>query len=176
MRRLDSKYFVSDVDINSRGFTLIEVLISISIFSLLILIAYQALSLTAVSKQTIANESTAQSELRSAHRLLSNLMRSGASINGEAQQMVVDLGSASTAWLAGSETLFLGLSEAQDLFAEIDNEAEQSVLLYGLDSFRFRYFDRGEFSDEWRSQQAPSAVILNWERDGEVYEWWFKRS
>lgn len=175
MKGSGSKIIRSDLDVKSRGFTLIEVLISISVFSLLMLIAYQALNLTAQSKQAITNESSKQAELRTAHRLLSNLMSSGASFKGESQRIEVDLSSARTDLLAGSDTLFFGLSDSRDLLAELDTEAEQSVLLHELDALSFRYFDRGELSDQWRSKQVPSAIVLNWERDGEAYEWWFKR-
>ena len=68
MKRLESTRIARDFGKRSRGFTLIEVLISISVFSLLMLIAYQALGLTAQSKQAIAKESSAQSELRTTHR------------------------------------------------------------------------------------------------------------
>ncbi len=175
MNRPDSNNMAFGIDKKSQGFTLIEVLISISIFSLLMLIAYQALSLTAQSKQAITNESSRQAELRTTHRLLSNLLSSGASFSGELQWLEIDLSSANTAWLAGGESLILGVSESQDLLAELDGETEQSVLLSRVDSLSFRYFDRGEFSEQWRSKQVPSALVVNWERNGEVFEWWFKR-
>ena len=175
MKRLESTRIARDFGKRSRGFTLIEVLISISVFSLLMLIAYQALGLTAQSKQAIAKESSAQSELRTTHRLLSNLMTSGASFSGELQWIEVDLSTATTAWLAGSDNLFLGVSDSQDLLAELDGETEQSVLLSGVDGLSFRYFDGKEFSQQWQSKQAPRALVVDWERNGEVYQWWFKR-
>ncbi len=155
------------------GFTLIELVMALSIFSLILLIAYQALVQTAQSKLRVSESVNQQNELRSAYRVLGDAFEAGAKLTGHRYRVELDLTMADSRWLAGSKHIVFEIDEDQALWASLDNDQPSSLLLSALDQAEFRYLDGEQIHASWDSAQSPALIELSWFDDGEPQAWRF---
>ncbi|MFT6406812.1 MAG: prepilin-type N-terminal cleavage/methylation domain-containing protein [Arenicella sp.] len=155
------------------GFTLIEMVLALSIFSLILLMAYQAIVSSAEAQQRVSQSVDQQNELRSAYRTLSNAFDSQAQFFGDKHSIEFDLSSADSEWLEGVDWLRLVISNDQRLSAYIDSEAQASRLLSLVDQAEFSYIDGDLKHLRWDKIQRPNAVELSWREQGELHRWRF---
>ena len=157
----------------SAGFTLIELVLAMSIFSLILLMAYQALTSSAQAKLRVSQSVEAQSDLRSAYRTLSNAFDSRAQIKGDTHSIELDLTTADSAWLEGAKRIQFVIGDDQALWAYIDRQSQASRLFSGLELAEFRYIDGDLSHRNWRNSQRPDAVELSWSEGGVLRRWRF---
>jgi prepilin-type N-terminal cleavage/methylation domain-containing protein len=155
------------------GFTLIEMVLALSIFSLILLIAYQAMVSSSRAKLRVSNSVDQQSERRSAYRTLSNAIDSQANVNGDRYSIEFDLSSADSPWLEGADRLRLVITDDQSLWAYIDNQQPGSRLLGAMDQAEFSYFDDGVSELSWNKTVRPNAIELSWSEQGQLQRWRF---
>ena len=155
------------------GFTLIEMLLALSIFSLMLLFTYQTIVSSADAKRRVSESVGQQSELRSAYRTLSNAFASKAIFIGDKSSIDFDLSSADSAWLEGADRLSLVFSKDQSLLAFVDDEAQASRLLSSINQAQFGYIHGGLRYRQWDKTQRPDLVVLSWNEQGELQRWQF---
>lgn len=155
------------------GFTLIEMVLALSIFSLILLIAYQAVVSSSQAKLRVSNAVELQSERRSAYRTLSNAIDSQALINGDRHSIEFDLSSADSPWLEGVDRLRLVIADDQSLWAYIDGQQPGSRLLSWIDQAEFSYFNDDISQPNWNKASRPSAIELSWSERGQLQRWRF---
>lgn len=160
------------IRLSQRGFTLIEMLLALSVFSLIMLVAYQALGASAKAKLRVSQSIDQQSQLRSAHRTLSNALDSRAAINGGRFRLELDMSVADSPWLAGANSVRFEIDKDGSLTAYIDNN-QASLLIETLDQPQFRYFTNDATRSSWAQSDRPSAVEFSWVEHGEVRRWRF---
>lgn len=156
------------------GFTLIEMVLSLSVFSLILLIAYQTVVLSSQAKLRVSAAVDQQSDLRSAYRTLSNAFDSQANFIGDRHFIEFDLTTAESNWLEGAERLRLVISDDQRLLAYIDGQQSPSRLLGLIDQAEFGYLDDDLNHKEWNKAQAPNVIELSWRERGELLRWRFR--
>jgi len=155
------------------GFTLIELLLAMSIFSLLMLISYQSLTTTAQAKIRVSQLIAEQAERRSTYRTLANAFDSGATIKGNGFTVDLDLSTADSSWLEGSNRIQFVLDDDQSLSAIVDTQLPTTRLLSGLEQAEFWFIDDGLAQQRWVSDQTPNAVELRWTQNGILRRWRF---
>jgi prepilin-type N-terminal cleavage/methylation domain-containing protein len=155
------------------GFTLIEMVLALSIFSLILLIAYQAVVSSSQAKLRVSNAVDLQSERRSAYRTLSNAIDSQASISGDRYAIEFDLSSADSPWLEGADRLRLVIADDQSLWAYIDGQQPGSRLLGSIHQAEFSYVNDGISLLNWNKASQPSAIELSWSEQGQLQRWRF---
>jgi prepilin-type N-terminal cleavage/methylation domain-containing protein len=159
---------------NLNGFTLIEMVLSLSIFSLILLIAYQTVVSSSQAKLRVAKSVEQQSELRSAYRTLTNAFDSQASFIGDKHFIEFDLTTAQSPWLEEAESLRLVLTEDQRLLAYVDGRQSPSPLLSFINQAEFSYLDDDLIQLRWNRSQPPKAIQLSWNKQGELQRWRFR--
>lgn len=159
----------------SRGFTLVETLLVISLFAILIIIAYQALVTAAQAKVTVRSSVAQQAMIRSTHQVLQQAIGSGARIKGSVDQLEIDLRQADTTWLDGVDFLVLTLTENGELRVQSDHSSQTSILLSDLETARFSYTSKGLKQTMWDSVQQPDLVEFSWSLMGRSEQWWFSK-
>jgi len=169
MNRRDAKRSLDTVN----GFTLIELVLAMSIFSLILLMAYQVLASSARAKLSVSDSVGKQAELRSAYRTLSNAFDSGAQIKGDRHNIELDLTTADSPWLEDAKRISFVLSVDHILSAVVDDQDYESILLDALEQAEFRFFDGELRHSNWSSIQRPSAIELSWNHGGELRRWRF---
>ena len=155
------------------GFTLIEVLVSLSLFSLIIAISYQSIISTATGRSLLLAKVDRQYALRASHLTLKNAFISGSMVRGDRQQIEFDLAAANTSWLLGSRKLVLTISKQGQLLANVDDAKTNSVLMNNLDQAKFSYHSKGVGQTEWPGKTSPDWAELSWVENGEQQEWRF---
>jgi prepilin-type N-terminal cleavage/methylation domain-containing protein len=158
---------------HTNGFTLIEMVLALSIFSLILLIAYQSIVSSSQAKLRVSNAIDQQSERRSAYRTLSNAIDSQASISGDRYAIEFDLSSANSRWLEGADRLRLVIADDQSLWAYVDNQQPGSRLLGSLDQIEFSFVNDGLSQPNWNNASPPSALELSWSEQGQLQRWRF---
>ena len=157
----------------ANGFTLIEMVLALSIFSLILLMAYQALVSSSQAKLRVSNAVDQQSERRSAYRTLGNAIDSLATINGDRHFIEFDLSSADSPWLEGADRLRLEIAADHSLWAYIDDQQPGSRLLELGDQAEFSYLDDGLSQMRWSKAIRPNAIELSWSEQGQLQYWRF---
>ena len=155
------------------GFTLIEVLVSLTLFSLIIAIAYQSIISTATGRSLLVEKVDRQYALRAAHLTLKNAFSSGSLVWGDRQQIEFDLATSDTPWLLGTQKLMLTINKQGQLLAKLDNAADNSVLMNKLDQAAFMYHSNGVDQREWALNTLPDWAELSWTENGEQRRWRF---
>ncbi len=158
---------------DAAGFTLIELLLAMSIFSLLMLISYQSLTTTVLAKLRVSQLIEEQSERRATYRTLANAFDSGATITGNVFSVDLDLSTADSSWLEGSNRIQFVLGEDDSLSANIDTQLHTTHLLSGLEQAEFWFVDDDLAQQNWVGDQTPSAVELRWMQNGVLRHWRF---
>ncbi|MBL4672966.1 MAG: prepilin-type N-terminal cleavage/methylation domain-containing protein [Arenicella sp.] len=155
------------------GFTLIEMVLALSIFSLILLIAYQTVVSSSQARLRVSNAIDQQSERRSAYRTLSNAVDSQASVSGDRYSIEFDLSTADSPWLEGADRLRLVIADDHSLWAYVDGQQPGSRLLREIDQAEFSYFNDGISQLNWNKASRPSAIELNWSEQGQLQRWRF---
>ncbi len=156
------------------GFTLIETVLAMSIFSLILLIAYQTLVTGAQAKQRVSESASLQTQQRSAYRTLANAFDAGARVIGAQHTIEIDLTTGDSIWLEEAKNIEFALTPDGELWAYVDVDQQASLLLSQLDQAKFSYFAAGERHSQWNSKLSPSAVDLSWVEGGELRRWRFE--
>ena len=158
-----------------RGFTLIEMMLVITVFSLMLTIAYQSIVASAQANSIVAVRIADQAMLRAAHRTLQQAFASGARINGSVDRMEIDMRYADSHWLDGTEKVLLRIGSGGELHAFADNSRKATVLLNGLEKLRFLYMSEGLEYSAWDQQVRPDSIVLDWQSADTHQQWWFSR-
>ena len=155
------------------GFTLVETLLAVTIFALILLVAYQTLESSVQAKLRVANSVERQNQLRLTHRTLTNVFDSGAELSGDSGAVEIDLSSGDSPWLEGAKRISLVISEDQTLWATIDSDQASKLLeLSGVAEFAYL---EGEIRHVfWQGQRRPTGVELSWLEGGELRHWLFQ--
>lgn len=165
---------MNNIEPRGRGFTLIEMVLALSIFSLIILMSYQVLATTAQAKLRVSQSSDEQTQLRAAYRTLGNAFAARAQLNGDKSKVELNLSRADSTWLDGTQFISFVILDGQALWAYVDNdEAQASLLLSGLEQAEFKYFVGEQSRAAWALKSPPVAVELSWIERGELRKWLF---
>jgi len=158
---------------HANGFTLLEMVLALSIFSLILLMAYQAVVSSSQAKLRVSNAVDHQSEQRSAYRTLGNAVGSLADINGDRHFIEFDLSYADSPWLEDVGRLRLVIATDRSLWAYVDDQ-EPGTRLLGLgEQAEFSYIDDGIRQLSWSKSNRPSAIELSWSEQGQLQRWRF---
>ena len=157
------------------GFTLIEIMLVITLFSLLMTMAYQSIVAGAQAKSIVQARVSQQSMLRAAHRTLQHALSSGARIRGSSDRVEIDLRYADTDWLDGVDKMQLFANRAGELSAVTDNSSGPTVLLKKLERHGFRYLSGGLEYAVWGQEQRPDAVVFYWASGDRQEQWFFSK-
>lgn len=158
---------------NQAAFTLIELLLALSLFGLILLLAYQTLVSSALVKQRVSESIEQQSKLRAAYRTLTNALSSKGRITGDHQSIKLDLDLSDSSWLEGVSTIDFVIDEGQSLLAYLDAGGQASELAYFSDQAEFSYVRDGIVYRVWKSEQSPDSVVLSWVENSVVHRWQF---
>ena len=153
------------------GFTLIEVMLVLTLFSLLMTMAYQSIVAGAQAKSIVQARVSQQSMLRSVHRTLQHALSSGARIKGASDRVEIDLRYADTDWLDGVDKMQLFANGEGELRAAVDDSPGPTVLLGNFKRHGFRYLSGGLEYPLWNQVQRPDAVVFYW-TSGDIQERW----
>jgi type II secretory pathway component PulJ len=149
-------------------------LLALSIFSMIILMAYQVLQTTAQAKLQVSASSDQQGALRAAHRILDHAFDSRAQITGRKDSVELNLSNSDSRWLQGTQRLSFAIVDGHALWAYLDNdEAQATLLLSELDQAEFRYLEESLSYRNWDKKPLPLAVELSWVQGDEVRKWLF---
>ncbi len=157
-----------------RGFTLLEMVLALSIFSLILLVTYQVLVSSAQSKLRVSQEVNRQYQLRSAHHTLSNAFETKARIKGDRHRIEFDLSAGDSTWLDGARWLTLVIRDDQSLWASIDSDKDASRILDSASGAEFRYLKDEVSHSKWQAVRPPHAVEFSWFSGGEPRRWRFE--
>ena len=157
---------------SSNGFTLIEVLLAISLFSLLMLIGYQGIISTATGRANVIEKTERQANLRDAHSSLSNSLAAMTPIQGNSTRLNIDLSQAKSPWLMDADSLSFYISQTGELQTELDG-ASNGALLSGLGDAQFSYYSGGDKFSAWERKQRPELIELSWREGDQIKRWRF---
>lgn len=158
-----------------KGFTLIETVLTLSIFSLILLVAYQAMIISAEGRERVSKLAEQQNQLRTTYRSLSNAFDSQAQLKGSQSQIEFDLSTSDSTWLSGAKQLRFVIHDDVSLRAYLDNQQQYSVLMANLINPEFAYFNGESMQNSWNSLQRPIAIELTWFDGGTLQRWRFGR-
>ena len=155
------------------GFTLIEILLVLSMFCLILAMGYQSVVYTAQARTRVVDQVDQQQSLRGAHRTLNNVFSTNAPMSGTERSLRIELDQSDSRWLAGNSRLTLNLNSQGQLVAEVDNPVHRTILLTGLERASFRYFENNIGHSSWSNSTQPQLVSLQWSDSGRPINWKF---
>ncbi len=151
------------------GFTLLEMLIALTLFALLIGLGYQALLNIALSQKKIAQHTAQQTSHAIAHRTIRQLIRSNAAISGSTQSLTFQFDGHDSPNYVNEK--FLTISIHQNKL--IRTGSTNAILLSGIDSAIFSYQHNGQRLSNWKQEKQPDSIQLSWTENDEDHYWEF---
>lgn len=160
------------------GFTLLELLLALTLFAMLSVIGYQAIADVARAKGQIQSQVETQTQRRLAYRALQSAMSSGAEISGTRLDLRLLFSGQESNWPDSVTSAHIVLDSAGQLLSSLGPKGETTILMTGLEGAEFRYIKGGvEHSslDSASGQQSDSPVqlIFSWRQAGAVEQWRF---
>lgn len=147
----------------SKGFTLVELVVVLALFSMVLLFCYQAFSASVAVQNRVSAAIIAQTQLRTTYGALRSALESGGSITGDARQLTVNLSDASSRWLLdqGVKRVRFSLTDSGQLWQQLDGRLPSELLLEQARGVQFSYLTaKGERVSEWQALSNPQAVVL----------------
>lgn len=158
---------------NNSGFTLLEMVLAISLFSLILVIGYQAITMTAKSRLRISTAIDQQESLRVTFRSLSHAFRSIAPLQGKLDRIEFDLSRANSTWLQGARKIQFIVNADGELWAFLDDDEQGSLLMSSMAGAEFTFIDGDVRLPTWDSARRPRAIELSWFKGNELQQWRF---
>ncbi len=146
------------------GFTLVELVVVLALFSLVLLFCYQAFSTSVAVQEKVSGAIVEQTQLRAAYSALRSAIESGGLITGDARQLSVELSHASSRWLLdeGAQEVRFKLSASGELWQQQDGRLPSKLVLERVRAGQFSYLTaKGERLSQWQQANNPRAVILS---------------
>ncbi|MCH2190817.1 MAG: type II secretion system GspH family protein [Gammaproteobacteria bacterium] len=154
------------------GVTLLELIVVLSLFSLIATLTFQGLALTISNKVTIKQEVERQSEIAFTHRALSSAVESMAPINGSQIALTFYLHSSDSGYYPQANTQTF-LIQDRSLKVILDSGSDETYLINDLDSAGFYFVSNGRRLYEWSRNENPDMLGFEWARHGKTHNWLF---
>jgi prepilin-type N-terminal cleavage/methylation domain-containing protein len=155
------------------GFTLLEVILAITLFGMLVTIGYRAMVNGTQAKMIVRSQVIEQTMMGTAHRTLQQVFSSASRVKGSSNNLEIDLNYADNNWLDGVQFVRLTYNSNRELVAFTDTSAQGSLLMSNLNEAGFRYVAGGQEQSTWNLSKAPDAIIFFWSHQGYSQRWWF---
>jgi prepilin-type N-terminal cleavage/methylation domain-containing protein len=155
------------------GFTLIEMLLALSLFSLLLTMGYQTIAAESNNSARVTQALQQQASLRATYRSLTNAFKSMAPVTGNQFEITFDLSRADSPWLQGSKVIRFVINAEQEMWAYIDDDDKGTQLIQNIDRAEFAFVSNQTSLGQWQSPRRPNALELKWIEGGERQRWRF---
>lgn len=155
------------------GFTLLELLISLTMFSLLMTMGYQSLTTLALNQRNIERHSELQSNKGLSHLALRNALNSGAVLTGAPNAFELKLNSVDTLYFPSSTSISFAIKEGS-LLSKTNNDARPTELMSDLEEASFSYLDTGQRYARWSQPKPPQMLEFSWLKNGQTHKWLFR--
>lgn len=166
--------FISSTANSSKGFTLIEMVLALSLFSLILLMGYQAIASTSQSSKRLSAVTEQQQELRATFRSLDNAFKSMAPLKGDRFNVEFNLSDADSPWLSGSKFIRFNINTEQELWAFLDEDPIGTLLSANMTGAEFTFHSKERVLSAWDSSKQPQAMELSWLLGEERLTWRFE--
>ena len=158
---MNSKVAPASLSTYDDGFTLLELIVALALFSLILSFAYQALVTSVDVHSRVSDSISSQEQLRIAHRTLRNAVGSGGRISGTSGVLEIDLDSATTQWSLNARFVSFQIRNGNELWQFVDKQVQGELLLNASADLTFGYLNQA--SDvylNWNENTNPQAVSL----------------
>ena len=155
--------------VSSLGFTLLELIVALALFSLILGFVYQVLVTSVDVHDRVSDSISSQERVRIAHRTLSDALASGGRFSGESRLLEIDLGSAITQWSLSAQLVRFEIRNGNELWQFMDKQTNGEMLLREPINLRFGYLDEtNQVYLSWEEGKNPQAVSLGQVLSGET--------
>lgn len=156
------------------GFTLLELMISITLFTMLLGLGYQSMINLAYSQKAIERHTESQKARALSHRTLRQLIDSSAVLSGTSNTITFSFEQADTATRLNQTRHLIYISE-QGLISK-EPAHEEVTLMTELASASFDYYKGGEKVSVWNRSSRPDLVELSWIENDSRRSWLFSKA
>ena len=158
---------------NNSGFTLLEMVLAMGLFSLILVMGYKAITMTAKSRSRVSTAIDQQESLRATFRSLSHAFNSIAPLQGRRNQIEFDLSRADSSWLQGSKKIQFVVTTDEKLWAFLDDDEQGTLLMSSMVGAQFAFIDGDVRLSNWDSARRPTSIELSWLKGNELQRWRF---
>ena len=154
------------------GVTLLELTVVMTIFLLILSLAYQGSQQFRSAYRVIEQAAQEQSESLIAHKSLKAALNSRARVTGDSSSIILDLKDADHTYFPDHDFQTFSIVDGNLLFS-FGPHTDPTVLLENLEMAKFVYMTDGFENQSWQSQFAPDLVKLTGSIKGEYFSWSF---
>lgn len=158
---------------NQSGFTLLEIMIAISLFGLLLVLGYRSISTTAISTKQFQQFTDNYQQIRDAHRVLRQAIESGAAVSGDSLNLNLNLETANSQWLNTTNSINFKITIDGRLTAITDQATSATTLITGLDNAGFRFLTTDANHKHWSKNGNPNLIEFSWSKQNQRQQWQF---
>ncbi|NND00611.1 MAG: prepilin-type N-terminal cleavage/methylation domain-containing protein [Gammaproteobacteria bacterium] len=170
MNRLHQRSFGST---GVHGFTLIETLLALLLFTLILTMGYQSIVSASQARKLVVENVDRQHALRITHRTLGQAISSNGLLSGDLTHLEINLRGATSGWLPDNRSITLSINSQGQLLARLDEQQYSEILLDGLYQAQFNYLEDQISHASWNKKIQPHLVELSWFEKGAHNNWKF---